>query len=278
MVDKLCIDSGGSKLSYRLLRNDEVVFESLVYQNGNIFTNEENIINIYRQIILKCVTRPTLLLIGAAGAISAKENLSKISKELIEIENIQQVEIISDVELIAIANQINKNSLLFALGTGSVGVLSLKSKRQIIGGYGYMYGDQGSGFSYGQKIIKQYYIDYDLGNEFRYMKKIEDYFGCSSPREISKILNANPIHLTAKLTKEFIDDPVFSDFTEEFSDELIKYILKFRVHYRLFDIRVFGSLTKSQNIRATLLKNDIQLATKSSLDALYNYKFKEIKC
>ncbi len=274
MVGKLCIDSGGTKISYRYVKGHEIIEEAEIYQNGNIFTNN-NILTVYCKIIEKYAAEKIVVLIGAAGAISAMSLVKELEEKLLELSNVKKIKIISDVELISIANKTQTDSLMFAFGTGSVGVIQIQNKSKIFGGYGSTFGDDGSGYCFGKCLLRTYFIDYDLGNDFPYMAKLTSYLGWSEPRIGLKILSGSNSNVVASLTKEFIDDYDFSMITDSFIKGLIQYIKMFSMKYGIDNVIVFGSVTKSIKVRQACLNNGFKIAQNSSLDAIYSYKFKE---
>lgn len=208
-VDKLCIDCGGTKVSYATFsKENKILEENAIQIPCNININLENFVNVVEE--LKSKYNPNEVLVGVAGWIAFSEK-DKVLEQL-------KVSIVSDVNLAAMALLNKDQNLGVILGTGSV----FFTKEQVYGGFGHSLGDEGSGYYFGKLVIKKYLEEFESNSSSNLRLKIEQYFS-KSGREILSFVIKNEKEIFSKLSKEFMDD---QDFDEVFDAYIADFLSK----------------------------------------------------
>ncbi|MBW7867906.1 MAG: hypothetical protein H3C31_06235 [Brumimicrobium sp.] len=130
--------------------------------------------------------------------------------------NVRLVE--TDIYAACIAHLGNREGVVGIIGTGAVvAYFDGKNVKQITSGWGYILGDEGSGFDLGKRLI-QYYLRGELSLTVR--KKIEEYFQGHSI--IHRVYEPDGRKFVAGLTKiihEFLHESEVSELISQgFSD------------------------------------------------------------
>ncbi len=213
------LDIGGTFL--RLYKEDKLINSQAIH--GNINSNPNLIEELLLYLEQTNITSD--ILIGIAGYYSCAEHLKLELKEILDIK-LLNYRVVSDAEYHAI-QLINDDELLISLGTGSVASYYQDGVFKIIGGYGHVLGDLGSGYHFGKLCIIKYMNDFEAGKNSSYMKKIEEYYNSHGRAVLSKVISDEKKQCS-ELSKQFMNDSAFEEifltYFQEFKTELTRYI------------------------------------------------------
>lgn len=156
----LGVESGGTKTTALLVdAQTELPARTLKFSAGNVAVigkkaTERLISEILTVLNLKDnpgeITWATFAL---AGTGRVEEN--KIALEIIKSAGIKTFSLMTDAEILNYAVFGDEPGILLASGTGSICVFKDKENQYVqIGGWGYLLGDEGSGFDIGKKAIR----------------------------------------------------------------------------------------------------------------------------
>lgn len=247
------LDLGGTQL--RLYHD-----ESLIYQcrfNGNINTNVQFIQQLV--MIIQDLEINEHVTIGIAGYLTCSSPL-KAELESALAKQLTNFTVMSDAELHS-KNLITKDQLLVALGTGSVASYYQNGQFTVLGGYGHIFGDLGSGYHFGKQVIISYLNNYEANCHYEYMDKLERYFKAKGRNILTLSLN-NEKSFCSMLAKQFMDDPafelVFNQYFAAFEKELTRWLLISQVK----EVVITGAITNSKRFRAKLDTLDINIIIK----------------
>lgn len=248
------LDIGGTNL--RLYNNNVLVCEMKI--NGNINLNTNLIAEVSD--FLNQNLEINEIIIGVAGYYSCSNELKQDFIDMLDKKTFSY-KLISDAEFHAM-DLINKDQLLFSLGTGSVASYYNADEFTILGGYGHVIADLGSGYHFGKNCIISYLNDYEAGKHYSYMEKIEDYFGVTGRFVLTKLINNEKSSLS-KLSKLFMDDSdfnlIFQQYFEQFNKELIRCIEISNKN----QVVINGSITNSSQFKNAINKIDTNIIIKN---------------
>jgi glucosamine kinase len=155
-------ESGGTKTDWRIQTKDQILgFETCNFHPRTIEKAQNEVI----QTLIKTIPKKSTLFFYGSGCLQ-KEN-QDIIKQLFEPIYFKSVYVQSD--LIAAGKSINGTGIGYVaiLGTGSV--LCKYNNEQIedlFGGFGYLLGDEGSGYYFGKLAIQKYLLE-ECSNEYK---------------------------------------------------------------------------------------------------------------
>lgn len=156
----LIADSGGTKTDWCLISADHFYFFSTETYIPNTLSSPSKLELIP---FWKDLTQKLSISCHFYGAgCSTEENQTKIKNHFTNEANFIQFEVASDLVAAGIALLGKEEGYVGILGTGSV-LTYYKNKQitEIIGGFGYLLGDEGSGYYFGKLVLQKY-----LNNEF----------------------------------------------------------------------------------------------------------------
>lgn len=257
-VEKLCIDCGGTKVSYATFsRENEIIEENTIEIPCNININLENFVNVVEELITQY--DPKDALVGVAGWIAFPK------KD--EVLNRLKVRIVSDVDLAAMTLLNADQKLGVILGTGSV----FFTKGQVYGGFGHSLGDEGSGYYFGKLLFKKYLEDFESNNQTNLRLKIEEYFG-KSGRELLSYMLKNEKENFSKLSKIFMDDDDCNEVFIQFKSDFLKKVDFYLEITSSNQIVISGSILKSKKFRSFVLGDRRFVINKTALSHAILYK------
>lgn len=257
-MKKLVIDCGGTKIEYAEFIDEKLMQSQQIAFNGNVVQNENNL----KTQLLKLVSDEyNLILIGIAGY------RSFANKESFHNEFPSNCFFMSDIDLAALALLKNKNGLIAVIGTGSV-LAHRNNKLNIIGGYGHILNDCGSGYHFGKVLFLEYMKQFETNQNNNFTRAVEQYFSAKGREILIKIINNEKQELS-KLSKAFMDHPdtkkVFDIYFSEFLD-YIKYYLK---NLNEEKIIISGSIINSQRFKEQASKYEfIQIVNVKNIEAI----------
>ncbi len=151
---RLIADSGGTKTDWALLDGDNVVSE---------FTTAGLNPNTYSRVQIAAVLRQHLESIGDVDAVflagagcSTPKNAAMLRAEINRVTGCQDVQVVSDLVGAGIALLGDAPGIIGILGTGSnSAVYQTQQIQQTRPSYGYLLGDEGSGYHIGASFLKK---------------------------------------------------------------------------------------------------------------------------
>lgn len=247
------VDIGGTNL--RIYNAEKLIYTQLF--NGNINTNENLLADL--EPILTDYQFDRYTKIGIAGYLTANDQV-KNELDAVISGMIDDYKIMSDAQLHA-ENLINTNQLLVSLGTGSVGSYFEDGCFKVIGGYGYILGDVGSGYHFGKLCIIEYLENCEAGMRLEFMNMLEVYFGVEGRRILSKTVNKEKVVLS-KLAKEFMDTEEFQWIFEKFSDQFLNELNRMQKISEKKEVVINGSIVHSKKFQKFVLNLDRNIIVK----------------
>ncbi len=124
---------------------------------------------------------PEFIACAVAGGKSKKVQ-SEFAKKLLPFS--KNVFVFSDVDAAYYSFFGQDNGIIVISGTGSVVYGRNGGKEALLGGLGYLLGDEGGGFWFGKEFLKTGLLDMQSGKSTHYSKSVSDFFGTESPSEI----------------------------------------------------------------------------------------------
>jgi glucosamine kinase len=182
----LGVDGGGTKTVARLINLEtNEKWESITGQSS-LSNDLEDAINNLKKLIedisnKACIDlKNTTAVFGLAGT----GNAIAVNKVVDTFKDVfHNLDIVSDASTSAYGANLGEEIAVVALGTGTVGMRFKKEgdifKEEIIGGWGFLIGDEGSGAKMG------YYAVQALIEEFQKYKRPQSSLGCAVARFIS---------------------------------------------------------------------------------------------
>jgi len=172
-IGNLIADSGGTKTDWCLITADHCYFFSTESYHPNTLSSPSKLElipfwkNLTQKLDVSCH-------FYGAGC-STEENQTKIKNHFTNEANFIQFEVASDLVAAGIALLGKEEGYVGILGTGSV-LTYYKNKQvtEIIGGFGYLLGDEGSGFYFG-KLVLQKFLNKELSEELKTL--VENTYG-----------------------------------------------------------------------------------------------------
>jgi N-acetylglucosamine kinase-like BadF-type ATPase len=165
----LSIDAGGTKTLSVLYNEEGIELERITYGPASIHVD----FDLTLDNLLKCISnfhQVDEIVIGMSGAYSSSRT-DEIKEKIKKIYN-TNTHIISDVELGYYAHFGSQVGIEVISGTGSVILKRKNDTFEIFGGYGYILGDEGSGYSISKSIIKQALDELENQNNLDFVEKV----------------------------------------------------------------------------------------------------------
>jgi len=205
----LGVDAGGTKTTAVLADvNGEVVRMQQAGPGNVAVLREEHTETLIKELVSELlqgepVDRLTGITLGFAGV---KEQAERdILKRILTRLGISGFSVLTDAELLYFATLGEDPGILIAAGTGSVCVGKDKDAEVMeLGGWGYLLGDDGSGFHLGRLAMRVALHEADRGAPLSELSQaVLDFFDVRHPRElVSKVhASANPQFLMASCAR-----------------------------------------------------------------------------
>ncbi len=189
------IDAGGTKselVAYDL--SSSIVFEK-IGGAGNPAVNLENTVNNIISLIGDCTEelgKEECLLISIGMASVETGNYAELIKKYVERAFGIETVVLNDAEMACVAYFGNDDGILAIAGTGSSCYVQKSGQGEMVGGWGHILGDEGSGYHIVMEAFKNIVYRIDRNMEFddlseKLLKKI----GGSSRSEIMEFIYGN---------------------------------------------------------------------------------------
>lgn len=260
-MKKLAIDCGGTKIEVATLVNG--IFETETFNFcGNININETNLITKLQEIIDYSFD---IIVVGVAGYRSYPNK-----QKLLEVFG-TKVKFMSDIDLAALSLLHNEDGFICVLGTGSV-MANVQKEINVIGGYGHVIGDIGSGYHFGKVLITQYLKNKEVCIDSPINKHIEEYFGAVG-RLIIPLFLGKEKEVLSKLSALYMDhsdmQQVFKIYFKEFMDTLLYYIDNLHPQ----KVIISGSITKSKRFMENISSySNIEIRNSKNVEGIKYYE------
>ena len=167
----LVADSGGTKTDWCLITNDQPFFFTTESYHPTRLdqTSKIELLDFWKQLTQKL----TISCHFYGAGCSTVENQSKIHAHFTKDCSFRNFEVASDLVAAGIALHGNDEGYVGILGTGSV-LTYYKNKQitDIIGGFGYLLGDEGSGYYFG-KLVLQKYLNMELSEDLKALIEVQ---------------------------------------------------------------------------------------------------------
>ncbi len=207
------IDSGGTKselTAYDL--NNAQVF-NLIGEFGNPAVNLDKTVNNLISLIYDCVNELgreecQLIAVGMAGVETG--NYAELIKKYVEGAFVIKTIVLNDAEMACKAYFGDKDGILAISGTGSSCFAQKDGAGEMVGGWGHILGDEGSGYHTVINVIKNIVYKYDRALPFDDLSKaVMEEIGGSTRSDIMNFIYNNEKN---KITSLF---PIISDYADK---------------------------------------------------------------
>jgi N-acetylglucosamine kinase-like BadF-type ATPase len=235
----LGIDAGGTKTSAILCDLSGSILRTCQLGPGNIAVLDRSAISLLiRNILDELLHGDEISSIvwaccafAGAGRPEEKANVS----ELVSTVGLNQFTIMTDAEIRYYSIFGDQSGILVSAGTGSFCIVKTTDQRLLqIGGWGYLLGDEGSGFDIGRHAIKSVLLDH-LNNESpsSFSRKLMVFYGLEKQENLVSVIysSPNPSKLIASCARFVCDqaeaeDPDALKIVEETTSSLVEYALQ----------------------------------------------------
>jgi len=207
------IDSGGTKselTAYDL--NDAPIF-NLIGGFGNPAVNLDKTVNNLISLIYDCVNELgreecQFIAVGMAGVETG--NYAELIKKYVEGAFVIKTIVLNDAEMACKAYFGDKDGILAISGTGSSCFAQKDGAGEMVGGWGHILGDEGSGYHTVLNVIKNIVYKYDRALPFDDLSKaVMEEIGGSTRSDIINFIYNNEKNKIAALF------PIISDYAEK---------------------------------------------------------------
>jgi glucosamine kinase len=166
----LIAESGGTKTDWRILAKDKI----FAFETCNFHPKQINEVQLELIKKLEAIIPPLSKMYFFGSGCLSEENQQRI-KQIFKPLELETLEVYSDLVAAGKAIYGNESGYIGILGTGSVVCHYSENKiDQITGGFGYLLGDEGSGYNFG-KLVIQKYLQNQLSSELK--EFIENTYG-----------------------------------------------------------------------------------------------------
>ncbi|MBN2366084.1 MAG: hypothetical protein EH225_08780 [Calditrichaeota bacterium] len=239
----LGLDGGGTKTAAVLCDAEGKILRKTRMGPGNIAVLDRgSLAQLIRNILAELLQGEKIESIewgtfAFAGAGRPEEK--KTASELLRGVGLKNFSVLSDGEILYYSIFGDETGILIAAGTGSICLLKTKQgKFKQLGGWGYLLGDEGSGFDIGRMAIQTVLDDLSTGKKpSGFSDKILRFYGLENPDNLISIIysSINPPNLIAscaKLVSELaeLNQPEATRIIEKATDSLVEYAEQ-AVHY-----------------------------------------------
>lgn len=197
------IDAGGTKSELIAYDLDENPILSLIGGFGNPAVNLDKTVNNIISLIYDCVNELgrencELIAIGMAGVETG--NYAELIKKYVKATFVVPTIVINDAEMACKAYFGNRDGILAISGTGSSCFVQKDGKGEIVGGWGHILGDEGSGYYTVLQVFKNIVYKFDRNIPFDSLSKaMLEIVGGSTRSDIMSFIYNNEKNKVAAL-------------------------------------------------------------------------------
>lgn len=220
----LFIDGGGTKIAAYLYNQS---FQKIKSHKLDIMANlfvsreitEKSFIELQKHFEDIKIDSTFVSLAGYSNELKShiefKENVKKLF-------NTDEILMFNDIEFITRALCDDEKSLMVILGTGSAYGYLKDSEFNLIGGWGHIFGDEGSAYSFAKQIIKHALDDIDLNKESVLAKTVQNFFNAHTKDEIKQELYSDASKGKIAKLSQYVLAEKFDEKEETIINELLK--------------------------------------------------------
>ncbi len=205
----LGVDGGGTKTAAILMDEAGKVVRTTRKGPGNIAVLDRgSVAQLIRSIISELLPQKEVQQIrwatfafAGAGRPQEREGVTAIIRNT----GIAHFSVLSDAEILYYSIFGENPGILISAGTGSICLVKGQDNQyHQIGGWGYLLGDEGSGFYIGSKAIRKALHDAELGlPPSRLTEKLLAFYGIAQPKSLITVVysSVNPVRLIASCAR-----------------------------------------------------------------------------
>ena len=205
----LGVDGGGTKTAAILMDAQGKVVRTTRKGTGNIAVLDRgSVAQLIRSILQELLPdgdteniRWATFAFAGAGRPQEREGVTAIIRNT----GIRNFTVLSDAEILYYSIFGEEQGILISAGTGSICLVKGKDNQyHQIGGWGYLLGDEGSGFYIGSKAIRKALHDAELGlPPSRLTEKLLTFYGIGQPKSLITVVysSVNPVRLIASCAR-----------------------------------------------------------------------------
>lgn len=258
MQNNIFIDGGATTTKvYLVSDNNKDIIECNIFDGMNIQTQTnaslqviEKIANFFNILNYKIQN----IYVGMPGIHQFKNKnlltdlLSKINKEA-------NIIILSDIEIQKKLFCDGDNYLAISFGSGMVMISQVRGIEKISGGWGHIFSDEGSAYSFACTWIKQAIFDYENNvDESNFIKKTLSFFSWKNMQQAKELYN--DMNIVKPIFQKFTVDIMLTDFVEyEIEIDLVLEIMK-NDFFNYFDRIKFDSKIEKIILLGGMIKNN----------------------
>ncbi len=205
----LGVDGGGTKTAAILIDETGTIIRTTRKGTGNIAVLDRgSVAQLIRSILHELLPdgkvediRWATFAFAGAGRPQEREGVTAIIRNT----GIRHFTVLSDAEILYYSIFGEEQGILISAGTGSICLVKGKDNQyHQIGGWGYLLGDEGSGFYIGSKAIRKALHDAELGlPPSRLTQKLLEFYGIDQPKSLITVVysSVNPVRLIASCAR-----------------------------------------------------------------------------
>jgi N-acetylglucosamine kinase-like BadF-type ATPase len=262
----LGVDGGGTKTTAVLSDLQGEVIRTIRLGPGNIAVLDRgSVAQLIRNIIFELLRSDSVDQIEAAtfafaGAGRLEEK--KTADELIRALGLRNFSVMTDAEILYYSIFGEDPGILISAGTGSICLVkTADQKSHQIGGWGYLLGDEGSGFDIGRKAIKMALEEVTVKDSFSsFTSKLLSFYGLQHPENLISIVysSVNPPKLIASCARLICQlaesgEPLALGIVDQASSALVNYAEQAIFHFgpdrkKTYQIALAGGILEETSI------------------------------
>lgn len=203
------IDAGGTKSELIAYDLDSNPIFNIIGGSGNPSVNLDKTVNNIISLIYDCVNQLgrencQLIAIGMAGVETG--NYSELIKKYVEGAFVIKTIVMNDAEMACKAYFGNKDGILVISGTGSSCFAQKDGKGEMVGGWGHILGDEGSGYHTVMQVFKNIVYKFDRNLQLDNLSKaMIEIVGGSTRSDIMNFIYNNAKNKIAALFPIIVD-------------------------------------------------------------------------
>ncbi len=232
----LGVDGGGTKTTAVLCDAEGLILRSVRLGPGNIAVLDRgSIAQLIRNVVFELlqeegveqITNATFAFAGAG-----RPDEKKTAIDLIRAVGIQKFSIMTDAEINYYSIFGEEYGVLISAGTGSICLVKTPDQKfRQIGGWGYLLGDEGSGFDIGRQAIKTALEEIYANSHFsEFTSTLLSFYGIERPPSLISIIysSVNPPKLIASCARLICQLALKGDekalkITQQAAESLVSY-------------------------------------------------------
>lgn len=261
MANTLFIDGGGTKTAALLIKNEDfkIINSIKLDEMSNLYFNYDKTIETFKKLYLEVEEWNFEKIFISIAGYSETIKTHVLFKELLKkMFGCNDLIIMKDIEFLSKAYCKSDKDLVMILGTGSAYVGMKNNKLKQFGGWGHLFGDEGSSYSFSQNIIKLA-IDEGEVRESKLKASVYKYFKVNTDEEFKKIIySIEEKNEIANLSKFIIssrehDNIIEKIFNKEAALVFMK-VMNFDKENKIENIYLDGGFVRNNPMYLKILK------------------------